>query len=535
MPAIDRGTYFEARYRVSAGRYETIRDAHGKPMRYATKPLALEAIQLAELKLKHQLVDASPSPAVRQAVVATTSASVLLSTSEDEQTFADFVEDWIREQDLAVTTVANYESHIQCHLLPTFGPLPLSQITRKAVVDWEKELRKHGYPAESIRTYRALLHVILADATRAGKITSNPAERPRNRGRRTGRKAHRAPEKVITNALGALLIAERMALLSGRDDEFVATILKFFTGMRLGELRGLEVPYVGLKQLRVEWQLAEVKGTFVKCEPKNESQRDVYLPGFLAQMLSGFIERTNPQPCECHGLVHVFRGQAKRRSRGSSSGITQKMIAERAELSVGTVSAVFRGDPKVPELTRRRVQRTADELGYTAPTTGLDAAHWRRSGFYTWLYTPAVSGWYPRKGERQPARPVPISADSFPGTPVRGRDAHSRSDSCWLALAKDMTPHGLRHSLRTLLEELGTPKVLIDAIMGHEDQTVQAKYTHVTQPMIDRLMGELTSVWLETLDRRLAISAGSPVSVLDGLLRERARDQVAGHVVEIAA
>jgi hypothetical protein len=43
-----------------------------------------------------------------------------------------------------------------------------------------------------------------------------------------------------TNPLQALLIAERAALLSGRDEEFVEVITLHYTGMRWGEIVGLE-------------------------------------------------------------------------------------------------------------------------------------------------------------------------------------------------------------------------------------------------------------------------------------------------------
>ena len=107
-----------------------------------------------------------------------------------------------------------------------------------------KGLRVAAYSADSINTYHAVLHVILEAAVEAKKIPANPARRKRNRGRRVGRKSRRAPKKVITDTRGALLIAERMALLSERDDEFVAMILKYFTGIRLGELIGLETKSV---------------------------------------------------------------------------------------------------------------------------------------------------------------------------------------------------------------------------------------------------------------------------------------------------
>ena len=59
------------------------------------------------------------------------------------------------------------------------------------------------------------------------------------------------------------------------------------------------------------------------------------------------------------------------------------------------------------------------------------------------------------------------------------------------------------------MEELGTPGK-------------QARYSHVTVDMRRRLLDGLTGVWSAALDARRAIVPGSPVAVLDRLLRERA-------------
>ncbi|MFE2374731.1 hypothetical protein [Streptomyces sp. NPDC059398] len=83
-----------------------------------------------------------------------------------------------------------------------------------------------------------------------------------------------------------------------------------------------------------------------------------------------------------------------------------------------------------------------------------------------------------------------------------------------------LTRHGLRHGHRTLMEELGTPKVLMDERMGHEDGSVGARYSHVTDSMRALLMEQLTEVWFESLDVRLALCPQSPVPALDRLLQE---------------
>src|SRR5258708_2790651 len=72
------------------------------------------------------------------------------------------------------------------------------------------------------RDARSLLCTILGDAAdaRPPLIPYNPALRPRNRGRRTGRRLERGPQRAWATPLEALLLAERAALLSGRDDGF---------------------------------------------------------------------------------------------------------------------------------------------------------------------------------------------------------------------------------------------------------------------------------------------------------------------------
>jgi hypothetical protein len=45
------------------------------------------------------------------------------------------------------------------------------------------------------------------------------------------------------------------------------------------------------------------------------------------------------------------------------------------------------------------------------------------------------------------------------------------------------------------MKELGVPPKLMDERMGHEDGSVQARYTHVTPAMRERLMGGLTELW----------------------------------------
>jgi integrase len=116
---------------------------------------------------------------------------------------------------------------------------------------------------------------------------------------------------------------------------------------------------------------------------------------------------------------------------------------------------------------------------------------------------------------------VPVLGEPFPGIPVRGRNAAGRADACWLPIAAGLTPHGLRHTHKTLMEELGTPAKLMDERMGHRDGSVQARIRTSRLAVRHALLDGLTGLWEEALDARRAIAPGSPVAVLDRLLQAR--------------
>ncbi|SMF70358.1 Transcriptional regulators [Streptomyces sp. Amel2xC10] len=327
----------------------------------------------------------------------------------------------------------NYRRHIEEHLLPNFEDKALAGILRTDVDLWQKR-ESAVYAASSVRTWRATLHVIFEDAIDEGLITTNPAARRRGRGMRAGRSRGRGPEKVITDALGILLTAERAALLSGRDDEFVAVVLKGYTGMRWGEIVGLETEFARPTSIRVEWQLYELDtGEFVRCPPKDDSYRTIDAMDWLSALVANHVARTKLAPCPCHGRTFVFRGQGTARA-GGHQGAKLVDVARRAEVSTGTVSNVLNHPDRVSEAKRVRVEQAIADLGFVrGGTASENAAHWRRNGFSTWLFAPAVSAGIRRRHRRKPA-PYPCSASLGPafqpedGAPATGpTPAGSRS------------------------------------------------------------------------------------------------------------
>lgn len=498
--AENRGAYWRGRYKVAVGKYATVSNPDGSTKRFRTKREAEQAANDEEAKAR---------------------AGTWRDPSAGRITFGEYASRWYAAQDLAASTLQNYRRHIEEHLLPTFGDKAMAEILAPDVAAWERRERAVPYAPASVKTWRGTLHLILADAVEEGLISVNPATKRRGRGKREGRSRNRGPEKVIASPLDVLLIAERAAMLSGRDDEFVAVVLMAYTGMRWGEIVGLETKYVRSDSLRVEWQLYELDtGEFHRCAPKDESRRTIDLPEWLFSLLSSLAVQRTQKPCDCHANTYVFSGH--RPANGAVRGHGPKLVdvARRAGVSTGTVSNVLNRPDTVPEATRVKVRAAITDLGYVwGGTMGELAAHWRRTGFATWLFQPAVTGRYPRKAPQEP-HPVPILADPWPGVPARGRGAAARADACWTPIAPGLTPHGLRHTHKTLMSELGIPPKLMDERMGHEDGSVQARYSHITPSMRGRLLDGLTGLWDDALNVRRTMAPGSPVALLDRLLRE---------------
>ncbi|MEU7875141.1 LacI family DNA-binding transcriptional regulator [Dactylosporangium sp. NPDC049140] len=502
-----RDGYWRARYKLAPGKYGTVKDEAGATVRFRTKREAKQAADAAEAQVR---------------------AGAHRPVTAGRMTFGAYVNRWFAQQDLASSTMQTYRSHIEAHLLPAFelATLPTetddgSALSKAGITAWERAERAAGYPDGTVKAWRKLLHLILSDAVDEGCATVNPAARRRGRGRVAGRARHRAPEKAVTTALGVLLIAERAALLSGRDDEFVGVTAMGFSGLRWGETVGLEPEYVRGEAVRVEWQLYELdNGTFERCPPKDDSYRTVAAPDFLTTLLTGQVTRNEPAACACHGRRYVFSGHRPPRAAIRQQGPRVVDVARRAGVSTGTVSAVLNGRDTAAAATRLRVEQAIADLGYVrGAVDGPTAPHWRRGGFATWLFQPAATGRFPAKAP-QPERPVPLLAEPWPGVPLRGRNAAGRAECCWAPIAPGLTPHGLRHTYKTMMMELGTSPKLMDAQMGHADGSVSALYEHVTKAMVRRLLDGLTEIWRDALAERRRLYPGSPVRVLDGLLRE---------------
>lgn len=386
--------------------------------------------------------------------------------------FGDWVEEWWGAQDLAETTMANYETTLNNMILPYLKDREIGGVRPLDVATWRKKLRKAGYAASSIATAHARLHTIMADAVANGLIASNPAVSQRKRGKEEDRSEVSEEEQVWTSPLGALLVAERCGILGGRDEDALFVLTAAYTGMRLGELIGLEKQFCRAKlhgMIRVEWQLVEVRGRFYRRPPKKGSRRDIELPPFLSQLLTEHVASAEKNYCSC------------------TDAHTEK----------------------------------PHEYVFLGPAAG----HHRRSNYYRRQFTPAAEGARPAGDSEMRPVYVRLEGEPWPGRPVVGRNNEARAEAAWLAVERRLTPHGLRHSQKTWLIEDGVPEVAQFERLGHRLGGIRGVYSHASPEMRARVLGGLETRWKDSLrqraeiDRRAGREPHSPVALVDRLLK----------------
>lgn len=325
---------------------------------------------------------------------------------------SEWIEYWQPAQDVGLSTTDTRGYLIRRFILPAWRNCALASLGADEIGAWEKAIpARTGVSRSTAADVRSLLCTILGDAVTGKLIRYNPALRPRNLGRRTGRKLERSPQRAWVTPLQTLLLAERAALITGRAGDFTLIIAIGYTGLRWGEAIGLERPFLRKTAVEVEWQLREINGTFHRIPPKDDSYRSpkwepclpVDLPDFLAGLLASQAKDTSGRRCSC-ARAHGGSGQY-----------------------------LF---------------------------LGPDGGHYRRSNYARRIFRPACDGRYEPAGAK-PAKIVIVDATIAPGIPTALL-------ACWLPVKPGLTPHGLRHSHKTWMTEDGIPEILAERRLGHE-------------------------------------------------------------------
>lgn len=219
--------------------------------------------------------------------------------------FTDFVEIWKRDygsKELAPSTYNRYLGILESRIIPYFEHFHVDKIKPTDIMQFYDLLsrdtqlvrrkdnngKKTGKPLspKTIVEHHRLLHAMLQKAVYWQIIISNPAERVQPP------KTKKPKRKYYDDEQSKALISGLMELTEDQIKYKVAIILTIFTGVRLGELMGLEWDDVnfrdGIVSINRSSQYLADKGIFTKTPKTESSIRDVAIPEFVISLLKEY-------------------------------------------------------------------------------------------------------------------------------------------------------------------------------------------------------------------------------------------------------
>lgn len=219
--------------------------------------------------------------------------------------FSEFTEIWKRDygsKELAPSTYKRYCRMLETRLLPYFGHFYINKIKPTDIMKFydllEKDtqlVRKKGnngsktkkpLSGKTILEHHRLLRAMLHKAVYWQLIVANPAERVQP-------PKARKPKRRSYDDEQTKILLENLEQLSIEDTKYkVAIILTVFTGVRLGELMGLEWQDVdfknGIISINRSSQYLSDMGVFTKVPKTESSIREIAIPDFIISLLEEY-------------------------------------------------------------------------------------------------------------------------------------------------------------------------------------------------------------------------------------------------------
>ena len=214
-------------------------------------------------------------------------------TGTPSMTFRQLVENYLDDARarLKPTTVEGVAGSLRCHVLPTFGEMPLDAITPAAVRQWENNELAGKASFSSVARYKRVFSTVMNFAARFYGLASNPV-RAAGALKATGRQQEEKHLHVWTCEEFARFI------LSGLPPEYIAVFsILFWTGCREGEALALTVGDVDLETstLSINKTVVSLNGNRYRAQsPKTPaSVRRVSMPSQLVTVLADWMQQTD--------------------------------------------------------------------------------------------------------------------------------------------------------------------------------------------------------------------------------------------------
>lgn len=216
-------------------------------------------------------------------------------------TVAELAELWLESIDLRATSMRDYRSRLNAHILPRWGETEIGAITGMAVRAWKKDLRKQGLSQGHVDNIAMVLSMMLDDAAAERMITANPIQRKSRRGKFQSKRKKAEAERPWATDRQVLAIADNARTIRGLMGYAIVMTIAY-TGMRIGEIAALRIEDCHLltkrheQWLDVQWQMQYEDGVYTRIECKYDSGRRLVIPPFLADILAEVIASHDNRP-----------------------------------------------------------------------------------------------------------------------------------------------------------------------------------------------------------------------------------------------
>jgi integrase len=200
-------------------------------------------------------------------------------------TLATVYRSWIASRpDLSPKVHRGYTDNWRLRVEPRFGAWPVAKINHESIQLWVNDMSASGLSPRTVRWTHSVLKMCLDYAADGGQLNGkNPA------GRSKFPPMRQTPHIYLTTAEVAAL-----TLACGSQGDVVSLLA--YTGLRFGELTGLNVEDIDLKarRIRVRRSMTQVGGKLLEGNPKSEAgKRAVPIP---ERVIPALVTRLGARP-----------------------------------------------------------------------------------------------------------------------------------------------------------------------------------------------------------------------------------------------
>lgn len=171
-------------------------------------------------------------------------------TYKKTPTLANWLKDWLKhciKPNCKPSTYTNYSSYIHKHIIPILGGYLLTELEPVMIQYFIKDQLdngringKGGLSAKTVEEYRNMLNLALNKAVEDGYISSNPCQFVQVSRERT--------EEVRTLSIEEQELIQENVISKWKTASDVAILVAMHSGMRIGEVAGLQIRDIDLKR-----------------------------------------------------------------------------------------------------------------------------------------------------------------------------------------------------------------------------------------------------------------------------------------------